>query len=82
MNYFDKLIYEKAIAVLEQHKLNNAVIMFEKLPEMREALAFYATNGAGCRLIHSGGNGARNALADDGGKMAASAINVSDQEGS
>ena len=76
------MIYDKAIAVLEANQLHNAVIMFEKLPEMRKALAFYAANGAGCRLIHSGGNDARHALAEDGGKMAASAINVSDQEGS
>tara|TARA_R110000772_G_scaffold14903_1_gene42658 strand:- start:504 stop:761 length:258 start_codon:yes stop_codon:yes gene_type:complete len=80
MNYVDQMIYDKAISVLEQNQLHNAVEMFAELPEMRTALSFYAKNGAECRLIHSGGNSGRTALADDGGKLALSALGVDPKE--
>jgi hypothetical protein len=38
MNFVDKLIYEKAIAVLEYHQLHNAVAMFKKLPEIQHRI--------------------------------------------
>jgi hypothetical protein len=45
-----------------------------EIERLRDALAFYAEHGAGCRLIHSGGDLSRNALADDGGKKAQFAL--------
>lgn len=52
-----------------------------QLAEMRKALAekdaalvWYENNVAGCRLIHSGGDAHRNALAEDGGRRAKEAI--------
>lgn len=42
--------------------------------ELVEALLWYENNVAGCRLIHSGGDAHRNALAEDGGRRAAEAL--------
>jgi hypothetical protein len=44
------------------------------LETAKRALEFYAENGRLCRLIHSGGDAGRNALAEDGGKIAQAAL--------
>jgi len=43
-------------------------------PELYEALEWYAEQTRLCRLVHSGGDAGRNALADDGGKRANAAL--------
>jgi len=46
----------------------------DSLEQAREALIWYENNAAGCRLIHSGGDAHRNALAADGGTRAREAL--------
>jgi hypothetical protein len=49
----------------------------DEIERLRSALQFYAKHGAGCRLIHRGGDASRNALAEDGGKRAQFALSES-----
>ena len=44
------------------------------ITELVDALRWYAEQVAGCKIIHSGGNVFRNALAADGGQRAAAAL--------
>lgn len=46
---------------------------------VREALIFYENHGAGCRLVHSGGDASRHELAKDGGKRAKDALAALDR---
>ena len=43
---------------------------YARAAEIREALAWYGEAARLCRLVHSGGDVGRHALADDGGKRA------------
>lgn len=45
-----------------------------EIATLREALEFYGENARLCRLIHSGGDEGRQALSDDGGKIARAAL--------
>jgi hypothetical protein len=46
----------------------------DEIALLRAALSFYAEHGAGCRLVHSGGDKHRQALHEDGGKKAKALI--------
>lgn len=46
----------------------------ELVERLHETLIFYENHGAGCRLIHSGGDASRNELARDGGTRAKDAL--------
>jgi len=48
-----------------------------EVERLREALAWYGEQARLARLIHSGGDAGRHALADDGGKRARQALEVS-----
>lgn len=48
----------------------------DEVERLREALAWYGEQARLARLIHSGGDAGRHALADDGGKRARSALTV------
>lgn len=45
-----------------------------KVERLRAVLVWYENNTAGCRLIHSGGDAHRTALAIDGGNRARAAL--------
>ena len=62
-----------ALQAFARHRATHA----GEVERLREALAWYGEQARLARLIHSGGDAGRHALADDGGKRARQALEVS-----
>jgi hypothetical protein len=70
VNYWSEL-YSKEYHRAEAAEAENARLRALPLKdEVERVLIWYENNGAGCRLIHSGGDAHRAALAADGGNRA------------
>lgn len=64
-----ELVYDEDVAQGYEEYSSNAALI-QSAPEMAEALAWYGEQARLARLVHSGGDEGRNAIASDGGNKA------------